>query len=160
MARTTTLVLRIAWTNYPTNGRLAIAATIFVAAGVLLLYVLNLLFSQRIIRSTHLEWGWSRAFGMAFKVLYVTIPFVLVMVITVTVQMAYALNGRTRSIDFKVRIGAQLFLLLVAFLTLPMWALSVVVPRPKERGIQRFGRGSWAPKVVIDGCLGGSWGVL
>lgn len=149
MARITTLILRITWANYPTNARLAIAANIFVAAGVLLLYILNLLFSQRIIRATHPTWGWSKPFGLAFKALYVMIPFVLIMVITVTVQMAYTLNSRTQGIDSKIRIGAQCFLMAVAFLPLPLLTVNFLLPRPKERGIDHFGRGKWALKATL-----------
>jgi hypothetical protein len=47
MARTATMVLRIVWTCYPRNIRLGIAAMVFVSAGVLLLFIINLLFAQR-----------------------------------------------------------------------------------------------------------------
>lgn len=149
MARITTLVLRIAWANHPHNARLAIAANIFVAAGVLLLYILDLLFTQRIIRATHPRWGWTRGFGLAFKMLYILIPFVLAMVITVTVQMAYTLNGRTIEIDNKVRIGGQCFLMFVAFLPLPLLAINFSLPRPNGREIDHFGRGNWTLKTLL-----------
>src|ERR1700685_324481 len=47
MARVATLVLRISWANRPHNVRLAIAAQIFVNAGVLIIYIVNLILAQR-----------------------------------------------------------------------------------------------------------------
>ena len=80
MARISTLVLRIAWANEHANSGLAIAANILVNAGILIVYILNLLFAQRILRAERPEVGWNTAVRFAFKVLYAMLVGILAMV--------------------------------------------------------------------------------
>lgn len=58
MARAATLVLRIAWATRQHNVRVARAAQIVVNAGVPMLYVVNLVLAQRILRAIqpHIDW--------------------------------------------------------------------------------------------------------
>ena len=51
--------LRIAWSNYPRNVGLAIAANIFVYIGTIILYGVNWFFVQRVVRAQHARLGWS-----------------------------------------------------------------------------------------------------
>lgn len=61
MSRVGALVLRIAWATRQHNVRLAIAAGVFVNAGVLILYIVNLVFAQRILRALQPKLGWNAA---------------------------------------------------------------------------------------------------
>lgn len=92
IARILTLCLRIGWASRPRNVSLAIAASIFVQAGVLLLFVVNLIFAQRIVRSYHPKFGWSKPLGLVFRLLYFCIVSMLVMVIVAAVYMFFTLN--------------------------------------------------------------------
>ena len=49
MARVTTYVLRIVWSQYPYNSNLAIAAQIFSLAGIIIIVVLNIHFSVLVL---------------------------------------------------------------------------------------------------------------
>lgn len=110
MARITTLSLRIAWASLPGNTKLAIAANIFVQAGVLLLFIVNLIFAQRIVRSYHPRLGWSRGLSWAFRFLYFCVVAMLVMVITAAVDSFYTLDISTRLKDRDVLLVAGTFL--------------------------------------------------
>ncbi|CAI7570377.1 unnamed protein product [Penicillium bialowiezense] len=88
MSRIVANAIRIAWACHVTNISLAIAAQIFVAAGVLLLFILNLLYAQRMFRAVYPGLGWSRAFSWAFKALYGLVVVTIIMVITCVVQSA------------------------------------------------------------------------
>lgn len=92
MSRIATFGLRIVWASHPLDVNLAIAASIFVQAGVLLLFIVNLVFAQRIVRSYHPRFGWSKALGLVFKFLYFCVLAMLIMVITAAVYTFFTLD--------------------------------------------------------------------
>ncbi len=147
MARVATMVMRIVWATRPTNIPVAIAAQIFTSAGILLLFIINLIFAQRILRAAHPHFGWHKAVSVAFNILYVLIIIILIMVITTTVQSFYTLNDNTRRIDRNIQLTAASFLTAVCFLPLPLVILGVIVHR-KTR-LEKFGIGRWRTKVGI-----------
>lgn len=147
MCRIITCILRIASSTRQTNIRLAMAAQIFVAAGVLLVYVINLIFTQRLIRAQHPRWGWSKPFSIFLKLTYVVVVISLIMVITVTVQMFYTLNPNTRRIDRDVQLYCSTFFAYVSFLPIPLMTVSLILPR-KTR-VEKFGLGRWRTKVFV-----------
>lgn len=141
--------MRIVWFCYPTNVRLELAASVFIAAGVLSLYLVNLLFAQRIIRATHLRLGWSKLFSACFIALYVLVPCVLAMIITVSIQSYYTLDPKILAIDNDVRLVAIGYLMALSFLPLPLMALNFILPIPKAREIEQFGIGGLRPKIMV-----------
>jgi Protein of unknown function (DUF3112) len=147
MARSATMVMRIVWATRPHNIRVAIAAQIFTSAGVLLLFVINLIFAQRVTRALHPHFGWTKAFSIAFKALYALIIVMLIMVITTTVQSFYTLNTNTHRIDRDIQLTVGTFLTFITFLPLPLVILALVVPR-KSR-VEKFGVGRWRTKIYI-----------
>ncbi|KAJ0115333.1 hypothetical protein J7T55_012610 [Diaporthe amygdali] len=147
MARITTLVLRIVWASRPRNVDIAIAANIFVQAGVLLLFIINLIFAQRIVRSYHPRLGWSRGLGLAFKFLYFCVAACLIMVITATVDSFFTLDKNTRRIDRDIQLVAGTFLTLLAFLPIPVTLLAVVAPRAHRP--EKFGQGRQRTKIWL-----------
>ncbi|CAI7654239.1 unnamed protein product [Penicillium crustosum] len=138
MSRIVANIMRIAWACHPTNARIAIAAQIFVAAGVLLLFVLNLLYVQRMFRAVYPVVGWSRSLSLAFKALYALVVVTIIMVITCVIQSSYTLNPNTLRIDRDIQLYGQTYFAIV-------------------------GSGSWVAKVFIVGlagsllCLGASF---
>ena len=147
MARTTTCILRIAWAFLPTNVRLGIAAMVFVNAGVLLLFIINLIFAQRVLRAVHPHFGWHKAIHLAFRVLYIMLLLSLAMIITVTVQSFYTLNKNTHRIDRDIQLFTSSYLLFISFLPIPLVMGGIIVP-PKTR-LDKFGAGRWMTKVMI-----------
>jgi hypothetical protein len=147
MARIVTCIMRIVWATRPTNIRIAIAASIFVSAGVLILFLINLIFAQRILRAAHPHFGWHKALSRAFMVFYVLILLMLATVITATVQSFYTLNTNTHRIDRDLQMLAGIYFMTVSFLPIPMVIIGLVVPR-KTR-VEKFGTGRWRSKVII-----------
>lgn len=147
MARIVTMVMRIVWATRPRNVRIALAAQIFASAGVLILFLVNLIFTQRILRAAHPRFGWHRALSTVFKLLYALIVIILIMVVTTTVQSFYSLNANTRRIDRNIQLAAASYLSFIAFLPLPLIVLGFIVPR-KTR-VEKFGTGRWRTKVFI-----------
>ncbi|KAF2188229.1 hypothetical protein K469DRAFT_684962 [Zopfia rhizophila CBS 207.26] len=147
MARIITSVLRIASTSVPHNVRLAIAAQIFVAAGVLIIFIINLIFAQRLVRSLHPRLGWHPAYSSAHKITYVLIMLTLAIVITATVQSFYTLRPRTRTIDRSLQLYGSTFLATISILPIPIVLIALLVPRKSPP--EKFGAGRLRTKVVV-----------
>ena len=161
MSRVVANIMRIVWACYPQNVRVAIAAQVFVAAGVLLLFVLNLLYAQRMMRAAFPAFGWSRPVLVAFKGLYMLVVISIVMLITVVVQSSYTLNANTHRIDRDIQLYGVTYFAIVSFLPLPI--VSLVLLLADEKKVAPFGSGSWRSKgliVFVAGtllCLGASY---
>lgn len=161
MSRLVANSMRIAWTCHPMNIRLAIAAQVFVAAGILLLFILNLLFAQRMLRAAFPRFGWSRLVSWAFKLLYILVVVTLAMVITVMIQSLFTLDANTLRIDHDVLRAGSTYLAVISFLPLPIVCLILIFSGFKP--IESPGKGSWYAKaftVLLAGsllCLGASF---
>ncbi|KAL4758328.1 uncharacterized protein BDW70DRAFT_170411 [Aspergillus foveolatus] len=147
MARITTLVLRIVWANRQHNVRLAIAANVFVNAGVLLVYIINLILAQRILRAKQPHIGWHPIARIGSKVFYYLIPAALIMVITAIVVSSYSLNPGTRSDCRDVQLAAITYLLI--FTCLPLLHIVPAVLLPQSKQEESFGQGSMFAKVIV-----------
>ncbi|OAA68392.1 hypothetical protein SPI_00587 [Niveomyces insectorum RCEF 264] len=151
MARITALVMRIVWASRPHNVRIAIAGNILTLAGVVLLFLVNLLFAQRLLRAYRPRVGWHRAVTLVFRFLFVSIVACLLMLIAATVDSFYTLNPSTRLIDRKIQLVGSTWYALLAFLPLPIVLLTVYLPpRPPFHGpVEPFGHGRLATKVRL-----------
>ncbi|KAJ6110953.1 hypothetical protein N7486_003188 [Penicillium sp. IBT 16267x] len=147
MSRLVTLVLRIVWSQRPTNVRLALAAQIFVNAGVLILYIINLILAQRILRAKQPHIGWHPILRNGFKVIYSLIGGALIMVITAVVLMAYTLNPSVQQKCRDVELAALTYLLV--FNCLPALHVAAAVLLPKSQNEEIFGQGSSRSQVLI-----------
>lgn len=147
MSRLVTMILRIVWATRPTNLKLGIAANVFVYAGVILLFVVNLIFAQRIVRAWHPNTGWHRLFHHAFTALYVLIVLSLCMLIVAVIQSFYTLNRNTRRIDRDILLYGQTFYCVISFLPIPMIIIGLLSPRKTRT--EKFGSGRFRWKIAI-----------
>lgn len=147
MARVVACATRIAWALHPDDENLAIASQIFVAAGVLLLFITNLVFAQRMIRAYHRFFGWSPGVTRLFRGLFASIVAVLVMVITVTIQSFFTLNRKTHRVDKGIQLFCGVYLAVIAFLPIPLVLAAASVPR--RTPIDRFGVGHFRTKFGL-----------
>jgi Protein of unknown function (DUF3112). len=161
MSRIIANVIRIVWACYPTNVSLAIAAQIFVAAGVLLLFVLNLIYTQRVLPAAFPAFGWSRPLSYTFKVLYVLVVITIIMVISVVIQSMYTLNANTHRIDRDIQLYGLTYFAIVSFLPIPIILVTLILTR--FRSVEHPGAGSWHTRafiILLAGsllCLGASF---
>ncbi|OAL54409.1 hypothetical protein IQ07DRAFT_595923 [Pyrenochaeta sp. DS3sAY3a] len=145
ISRILTSILRIASVSLPRNIKLAIAAQIFVAAGVLIIFIINIIFAMRLVRSTHPSLGWHPGFSIAFKLLCFLTLFTLVTVIGATVESFYTLDAKKRAVDRSLQLYGATFLAIVATLPLPMSLLTLLIPYSP---LDRFGSGRLRTKVI------------
>ncbi|GIZ46293.1 hypothetical protein CKM354_000942300 [Cercospora kikuchii] len=147
MARILTLSLRIGVAYHPTNVSLSIASMIFVNAGILIVYIVDLLFVQRIIRARQPEIGWHPLFRLLFKIIYSLVALALVLVIVFIVLSFYTLDTHLRTICRDIQLAAITWLLVVA--ALPLVLLVLTWALPKSKNAQTFGAGSMTAKSLI-----------
>ncbi|TKA61394.1 hypothetical protein B0A49_10908, partial [Cryomyces minteri] len=116
-----------AWAFYPRNIRLAMAAGMFIYAGTIIIFLIDLLFAQRIVRAQHGRFGWSKPFKgfLIFTVAAIGVSFI--MLITTLVQSFYTLNGYTHYIDRSIM-------------------LCII---PHKGAVDHFGSGRFRTKIAI-----------
>ncbi|KAI9809950.1 MAG: hypothetical protein M1825_000383 [Sarcosagium campestre] len=147
MARTITCVLRIAWSKHPTHIPLAIASQVFTAAGVVLIFVINLIFTQRIMRAAHPHFGWHKLANQLLHAYYISIVVTLIMLIVCTVQPFYTLNLNTHRIDRDVQLYGQTYFTIAAFLPVVLVTIGLLTPRAPH--VDKFGEGRFRSKIRI-----------
>ncbi|KAI9745747.1 MAG: hypothetical protein M1818_001283 [Claussenomyces sp. TS43310] len=153
-SRVITCTLRLAWATHPTNISLAIAATIFVNAGVIVIIIINLIFAQRILRASHPKIGWHRSIHYGFLAYLASIIILLVMLITSIVQQSYTLSTNTRRIDHDLALTGSIYFTVAAFLPLPVVTLSILTRHvgrlaTLKEPTEKFGTGRFRTKLVI-----------
>ncbi|KAK5657764.1 hypothetical protein OQA88_2837 [Cercophora sp. LCS_1] len=147
MARIMALAMRIAWSTHQKDANVAIAAQVFTAAGVLLLFLTNLVFAQRIIRGYHPFFGWHKAVTWLFRAVFFSVGALLIMVITVSVHSFFTLDLTARERDRDVQLFCTTCLAVIAALPLPIVLLALMVPRRTR--IDRFGEGHFRTKFAL-----------
>ncbi|KAK4543587.1 hypothetical protein LTR36_005482 [Oleoguttula mirabilis] len=159
--------LRIAWSCYPDSVKLGIAAMVFVYAGIILLFIANLFFTQRIVRSQHPHFGWTKPFSIALPVLLVIIIGSILALIVGVILSFYTLNQKTLTRIRDIQLYGETLYAVVAFLPIPIVITSALARRhPSIRNneaIDKFGSGTMRAKIALVLvsatflCLGASW---
>ncbi|KAJ9157144.1 hypothetical protein NKR19_g3793 [Coniochaeta hoffmannii] len=123
--RTVALVLRIAWASRPTNVNVAIAANVFTAAGVVIVFIVNLIFTRR-VANDYVRGGRSKAFDWALRFLIFCVAASVIMLIVATVYSFFTLDAATRLICRKIQLFGATYLALLAFVPIPAALLALV----------------------------------
>ncbi|WQF80351.1 hypothetical protein CDEST_05365 [Colletotrichum destructivum] len=147
LTRIIALSLRIAWATQPWNIRLNIAASIFAAAGVVFLFILNLFLTHRLVCGLHPNIGWLPAVGYFFLFCYFLILVCLISAITALTVSFYTLVPKQLHDCRLVQLFTSTTLALLAFLPIPILLCAAFYP-----GLRRpepFGYGSLTTKLII-----------
>lgn len=147
MARILTLCLRIGTATHPSNVSLAIAANIFVNAGILIVYVVNVVLALRILRARQPWLGWSRAVRVFARVLYVLIFVALVILITFVVISFYTLSPSLKQACRDAQLAGLTYFFI--FTLVPYGILALTYALKPAPNAQNFGTGSMLAKTLI-----------
>jgi hypothetical protein len=147
MARVTTCLMRIVWATRPTNVSVAIAASTFVAVGVIILLIVNLIFAQRVLRAAQPGTGWHPSVGLVFKGLYVLIIITLILIISFVILSFYTLDPSKRNIARDIQLYGGTLNATIAFLPVLLVLLGVTIPRRTLP--EKFGTGRYRHKILI-----------
>ncbi|OIW23437.1 hypothetical protein CONLIGDRAFT_637395 [Coniochaeta ligniaria NRRL 30616] len=130
--RSVALVLRIAWASRPTNINLAIAANVFTAAGVVILFIVNLIFARRILND-YCKFGKHKAFDYALRFLIFCVAASIIMLVAATVYSFFTLDAAKRLICRKIQLFGSTYLALLAFLPIPAAIMALLFPNDATR---------------------------
>jgi hypothetical protein len=147
MARVTACTMRLVWSQHLRDVSIAIAAQIFVAAGVVILFVVNIIFAQRILRASHPHFGWHKSTSWAFKLYISSIVLVIIVLIIAVVQSFYTRDTNILRIDRDIQRFGGTYFAVSAFLPIVLVALGFVIPRYSDT--DNFGSGHFKSKIWI-----------
>ncbi|KAJ2894808.1 hypothetical protein MKZ38_007205 [Zalerion maritima] len=152
MARIVALTMRIVWANRLTNVNIAIAANVFTNAGVIILFVVDILFAKRIVRGYHPSLGRQKWYDSLFNTLVFLIVAMLFSLIGCTVAGFFTLDTNKRLAFRDFQRFASVFFAVLSFLPIPMvllamwWPSRLTTPTPKP---EKFGTGKWRTKLLL-----------
>ncbi|KAK8079971.1 hypothetical protein PG997_007789 [Apiospora hydei] len=147
LIRAIALLMRIVWASKPQDVQVAMAANILTMAGTVIAFIVNLFFTQRIIRGLHPKFGWSTPARLMFRFLVGGVVASILMVIAVTVQSFYTLDASVLASDRVAQLFAATFLAVLAFIPIPVLTIAAIVPRRFR--LEKFGEGSWTAKMAL-----------
>lgn len=166
MARILTCILRIVWATRQHDASTALAAQvgfvvaplirtgtliivfqIFNNAGILIIYIINLLFSMRILRALQPQIGWHRIARIIPRIAYALIACCLILIIVLIVYGSYTLSESFHNAQKWVLRGVSLYLLIFAAAPLIIVPMAFVLPR--SEAATSFGEGSMMSKAAI-----------
>lgn len=129
------------------------AAMIFVYAGVILLFIANLFFTQRLVRAQHPHFGWSKPFSAALPALLAIMILTILSLIAGVIMEFYSLKDSVAVAVRDIQIYGSTFYAVVAFLPIPVVIISTLARQhPKIKMTQtldKFGEGSMTSKIII-----------
>nr|POE46745.1 short-chain dehydrogenase/reductase trope [Quercus suber] len=143
-------IFRITWACYPRNVSLGIVATLFVYAGIVLLFIGNLFFAQRIVRSQHPHVGWSTPFSLALPALMVIIICTVLALIVGVIYSFFTLNHSVLHHVRNLQLYALTLFTIVTIIPVPTVLLSAAGRRlPGAGSVDKFGEGRMRTKIFI-----------
>ncbi|KAK6524524.1 hypothetical protein TWF281_011431 [Arthrobotrys megalospora] len=156
MSRVVTLSLRSAWSFKPTDVDLAIANQVFNAAGVVALYILNLIFCHRLFRARHpsVEHGKRRKiFYGSFAAIYTLIGCTFVLVIAPTIWGFFTQDQDLQKKFMTIRKVGSTILAVIAFLPFLIVPITLFSPHKgveTSLGVEkRSDGGFWLKGLII-----------
>lgn len=126
---------------------------VFVYAGIPILFIINLLFTQRIVRAQHPTFGWSKPATIAFPVSFITTGGTVVCLIVASVVGVELHDNYSKHAARKIQEYGSTMLAIIAVLPLIVVSISSLarqLPRIRmTKTTDKFGQGSMRVKVVI-----------
>jgi hypothetical protein len=152
MARIVTLTLRLVWMTHLSNASVAIAAMVFLNAGIIIYIFINIIFTLRIIRAQHPRFGWNIWVKRLAYAYMISIGANLVMLIETIPHGIYTTNPHTKSILTKVQRTGGVYNTAAAFLPIPILLVSWALSKYSGRTPENFGVGrhnDFTQKIII-----------
>lgn len=129
------------------------AAQIFVYAGVVILFITNLFFAQRIVRAQHPHFGWSKAFSFWLPIMLIVMVLTILMLISAVIVQFFVPTDYAQQWTRDIQLYGATFYGSAAFLPIPIVLVSTFLksrPAHKNSAIDNFGlTGSMTSKILI-----------
>ena len=144
-------IIRIAWACHPNSVRLDIAEGVIVEASIVLLYLANLVFAQRLLRAQHPRFGWTKSCSVAFLAAFGLAFTAIIHIVVALIASYYSADSPTLNAILAVHRFGSTVLAVVALVPLTVVLASSLARRhfKKTQTIDKFGEGSMRTKVII-----------
>ncbi|TGO36634.1 hypothetical protein BHYA_0119g00240 [Botrytis hyacinthi] len=147
MVRNVTCVMRIVWAFRPQNNSIVVAALIFENAGVVVLFAVNVIFTQRILRATHPNIGWNPVVSKAFLAILISVPFIIFWnIISLTISF-FTLNPRSLETTKNLLLFGSCWTLFLSLF--PAIFVTLATAIPSSTPVEKFGAGRFRMKPII-----------
>lgn len=146
MVRTVTCIFRIIWVFIHPRG-IILCAQLFFNGGAAVIFAVNVILTQRIVRSMHPKFGWSRGFSIGTRILALSVPVNILFQIGSLIGLFFSVGDSKRLEAFSdcLKVGSSWNLFLVSF---PFLAISAACAVPGPRP-EKFGAGSLRVKTSM-----------
>lgn len=150
MSRILACTMRIVWARQPSNADVALVASVFLNAGILLVYIINVLFAWRMVRASYPSFGWNPIARALNKVLlWAVLGFILPLIVIIVLRVKKpTLAGITTASTVLSRL-ANTYFLIIALAAPVLLALAIVKSRRGKTVQDPFGEGSWNGKIIV-----------
>ncbi|TGO49999.1 hypothetical protein BCON_0194g00090 [Botryotinia convoluta] len=147
MVRNVTCIMRIVWAFRPENNSIVVAALIFENAGVVVLFAVNVIFTQRILRATHPNIGWNPIVSKAFLAILMSVPFIIFWnIISLTISF-FTLNPRSLETTKNLLLFGSCWTLFLSLF--PAIFVTLATAIPSSTPVEKFGAGRFRMKPII-----------
>ncbi|KAE8452497.1 hypothetical protein EG329_000400 [Mollisiaceae sp. DMI_Dod_QoI] len=148
MVRTVTCVMRIVWIYRPENNSVVLSALIFENAGVVVLFAVNVVFTQRMIRALNPALGWHPIFNNFINAILISVPLIIVWNIVNLTVSSYTLDAHSIHVTKDLLLFGSCWTLFLSIF--PILLIGFLAPsNPLGAQIENFGLGSFASKMAI-----------
>ncbi|KAI8676023.1 hypothetical protein NCS57_00505500 [Fusarium keratoplasticum] len=147
IARIVACSLRIVVGSKPHQVNTVIASQVFNSAGVVMIFVINLFFAQRILRAYHPRLGWGKPATLVARFLLFSLIATLIMTIIAVVYSFYTFDVGVRKTIRHIQLFSATYIAVMAFLPLPITVVSALLSSPEK--VEPFGRGRMETKVYL-----------
>lgn len=152
MSRIAANTLRLVWATRPMNADVALVASVFLNAGIVLVYIINNLLAWRIVRGAMPSFGWNKGIRiinrvMLWGILTLIIPLIVVIILRIKRPTLPHIIPASNVIT-KL---AQTYFLIIALE--PAILLPIAYFKSRNGPVDSFGKGSgsWNSKFIVLG---------
>lgn len=150
MSRILANVMRLVWATQPTNIDVSLVASVFLNAGILLVYVLNNLLAWRLVRSAAPRTGWHPVVRIGNKVmLWGVLTLIVPLIVIIVLRVKQPTLAHITTASTVVSRLAQTYFLIIALSPFPLIALAVAKAKGGSSISDPMGTGPWSVKVGL-----------
>lgn len=147
MARTAASIMRIVWASHPNNTSIVTATQILTNAGVVLLFIVDIILAQRLFRAHQPYIGWCKPVSLAFAFIFFSIVACFIIGIVTTVLSVTTDSITVLSQIRDISLFTITYLAILAFLPVLIVGLGLLLPR--KAPVDEFGQGPMRSKVIL-----------
>lgn len=147
MSRIVANVLRLSWAYNPANIDLALCASIFLNAGILLIYIVNNILGWRLVRSTLPKFGWNPTIRILYRAqMWIVLPLILALIVALVVDLKAFTPFRAHVFSTIAKIAQTYYLVLAIS---PLLLISLAMIMHDSHTDDAFGEGGFRTQAAI-----------